>query len=52
VRAVGDEAIEPRPRVGDGVGRGDADGVEAELAGGLVERAPQRRRVVQKSRSA
>jgi hypothetical protein len=54
VTALGDEALEMRARIRDGVGPRDTDGVEALFARGrdklLLDR--RRRRAAQKSRLA
>jgi hypothetical protein len=50
--AVREEAVEPAGRFRDGVRTRDADRVEAVPARGVCQRALQRGRIVQKSRSA
>ena len=52
VRAVGEETLEPRFRLGDGVGPRHADDVEAVRARLLDQRGFDRGGIVQKSRSA
>jgi hypothetical protein len=48
----GDGLAEPWRGLGNGVGGGEADGVEAVLARSRDDRRAQRLRVAQKSRSA
>ena len=52
VSAVGQKAPQPLGRLRNRVGPRDADDVEAVCARGLGERRLERRRIVQKSRSA
>jgi hypothetical protein len=52
VGAFGEEMPQPLGRLRNRVRPRDADGIEANLARGARERCFERRRIVQKSRSA